>query len=168
MHGAWETGMRIRHRKSAVAVLSFVAALSLAGSGDAPAAALATSVTVPISGIVDGAPESVSLSGSLLIVSTLVTDATLASPKERLVIKVVNVSGAGLTSGASYVASGEDRLLRQMALSDHIDLMFPFYRTSDGPRSARSAMASITLKFDLVSGALTGATATFAAPKLPS
>ena len=73
--------MRIRHRKSAVAVLSFVAALSLAGSGDAPAAALATSVTVPISGIVDVAPESVSLSGSLLIVSTLVTDATLASPK---------------------------------------------------------------------------------------
>jgi len=155
--------------KSAVVVLSFVGALALAGRGDAAATTLATSVTVPISGIVNGQPESVSLSGSLLIVSTFVTDSTLTTPKERLVIKAVNVSGVGLTSGAKYVATGEDRLLRPLAVSDHIDIMFPFYpATPGGSRSARSAMASITLQFDLLSGALTRATATFSSPKLPS
>jgi hypothetical protein len=147
--------------------LSFVAALSLAGSGDAPAAALTASITIPISGIVDGQPESVSLSGNLLIESTLVQDPLLTTPKERLTFKLVSVTGVGMTSGQKYVATGEDRLLRLLALSDHLDLMFPFYRQSDGPRSARAAMASITLKFDLVTGAVTGVTATFTSPKLP-
>ena len=159
--------MKVRRTKSFVVVLSFLAALSLAGSGDAPAAPLATSVTIPISGTVDGGPESVSLSGNLSIVSTLVTDALLTTPRERLTIKVVDVSGVGLTSGAKYVATGEDRLQRLLALTDHLDLIFPFYPSSDGPRSARSAMASINLKFDLVTGALTGATATFSSLRLP-
>jgi hypothetical protein len=162
-----ERAMTIRRTKSAVAVLAFVAAASIAGSGDAPAAAVQTSVTIPISGTVNGAPESVLLSGSLLIVSTVVTDPTLAAPKERLAIKVVKVSGVGLMSGAAYVATGEDRLLRQMVLSDRLDIMFPFYRTSDGPSSGRSAMASITLRFDLATGSLASATATFSSPKLP-
>ena len=153
--------------RSALFVLSCVAVVCLAGSGDAPAAALATSVTIPISGTVEGGAESVSLSGSLRIVSTVVSDTTLASPKERLVVTLVGVSGVGLTSGAQYVATGEDRLLRQLSLSDHIDVMFPFYRASDGPRSARSAAASVTLTFDLLARSLTGATAAFGSPKLP-
>jgi hypothetical protein len=53
-------------------------------------------------------------------------------------------------------------------MTDHLDIMFPFYQASVGPRSARSAMASITLKFDLVTGSITGATATFSSPRLPS
>jgi len=161
--------MRIDRTKSAAVILSFVAALSMAGSGDAPAAVVSTSLTVPISGVVDGRPESVSLSGNLLIVSTLVADSTtINSPKERLAFKVVNVSGVGLTSGAKYVATGEDWLVRRLALSDQLDLLFPFYTaTPDGKRSARSAMASITLKFDLTTGTLTSATATFSSPRLP-
>ena len=102
-----------------------------------------------------------------MIVSTVVIDPLLTSPKERIAITLVDVSGVGLTSGAKYVAVGEDRLLRRLALSDQIEIMFPFYRaTPDGRLSARSAMASITLKFDLPTGALTGATATFSSPKL--
>ena len=159
--------MKSRQSKSARFVLSCVAALCLAGTGDAPAAALETSLTIPVSGTVDGGAESVSLSGSLRIVSTVVSDATLASLKARLAITLVDVSGVGLTSGAQYVAAGEDRLLRQLSLSDHIDVMFPFYRTSDGPRSARSAAASVTLTFDLLARSLTGATATFGSPKPP-
>jgi hypothetical protein len=159
--------MRTRRTKSALIVLAFLAAVLLAGSGDVPAAALATSLSIPIAGTVDGAPESVSLSGSLSIVSTVVIDPLLASPRERTVIKLVDVSGVGLTSGAKYVAVGEDRLLRLLTLSDQVEIMFPFYRaTPDGRLSARSAMATITLKFDLLTGSLTGATATFAAPKL--
>jgi hypothetical protein len=160
--------MRIRRTKSAVVVLSFLVALSLAGGGVAPAAALATTITIPISGTVDGGPESVSLSGSLQIASTLVVDPLLAAPKVRLVIKLVNGSGVGLTSGAKYVAAGEDRLLRQLALSDHLDIMFPFFRATSGAQSARSAMASMTLNFNLATGSVTGATATFSSPKLPA
>src|SRR5256712_3209954 len=159
--------MRTRRTKSALVVLSFLAAVLLASSGDAPAVPLATSVAIPIAGTVDGAPESVSLAGTLSIVNTLVIDPLLTSPRERISITLVNVSGVGLTSGAKYVAVAEDRLLRRLALSDHIEIMFPFYpATPDGRLSARSAMASITLKFDLPTGALTGATATFSSPKL--
>jgi hypothetical protein len=159
--------MKSHQSKSALFVLSCVAALCLAGSGDVPAAALETVLTIPISGTVDGGAESVSLSGSLRIASTVVSDTTLVSPKERLTVTLVGVSGVGLTSGAQYVATGEDRLLRQLSLSDHIDVMFPFYRTTDGPRSARTAAASITLTFNLLAQSLTGATATFGSPKLP-
>jgi hypothetical protein len=159
--------MTIFRMKSALAVLGFAAALAVLGSGDAPAATIDSSLAIPISGIVNGGPESVSLSGRLVIVSTLVTDVTLATPKVRLAISIAGVSGTGLTSGTMYVAGGENRLLRRLALSDHVDVMFPFYRSSDGPRSARSAMASITLGFDLATGSITRATAAFSSPKLP-
>jgi hypothetical protein len=160
--------MKSRQSRAILFAVSFVAVLAVAGSGDAPAAAIESRLTVPISGTVDGGAESVSLSGSLLIVSTAIAaDTTLASPKARLAITVVNVSGVGLMSGAKYVATGEDRLLRQLSLSDHLDVLFPFYRVSDGPGSPRSAMASITLTFDLPARWLKSATATFGAPKLP-
>jgi hypothetical protein len=160
--------MKSRQSTSAVFVLSCVAAICLAGSGDVPAAALETRLTIPISGTVDGGPESVSLSGSLRIVSTVVSDVALVSPKVRHTITLDGVSGIGLTSGARYVATGEDRLLRPLSVSDHIDVMFPFYRASDGARAARTAAAAITLTFDLPAQSLTGATATFGAPKLPA
>src|SRR3954451_21712180 len=115
--------MTILRTKSAVTVLAFVAVLSIAGSGDAPAASLETRVTIPISGVVDGGTESVSLSGRLLLVSTPVTDVTLTSPRTRLAVTMVGVAGVGLTSGTKYVATGEDRLLRRMAASDHIDVL---------------------------------------------
>ena len=160
--------MKSRQSKSILFVLTFVAVLAAAGSSDTPAAALESRLTIPISGTVDGGAESVSLSGSLLIVSAAVAaDATLASPKTRLAIRVVNVSVVGLMSGAIYIATGEDRLLRQLSPSDHLDVLFPFYRASDGPGAARPAMASITLTFDLPARSLKSATATFGAPKLP-
>lgn len=158
--------MRTR-RPSALFVLWFLVAVLLAGSGDAPAAAVGTIVTIPIAGTVDGAPESVTLSGSLLIARTFVTDPLLAVPRERITITLVGVSGVGLTSGATYVAVGEVRKLRVLAASDHLEVVFPFYRTTpNGRLSARSAMASMTLNFDLVTGSLTGATATFSSPRL--
>ena len=159
--------MKSRQSKAARFALSCVVVIAVGGSGDVPAAALETSLTIPISGTVDGGAESVSLSGSLRIVSTVVADTTLATPKGRLVITLVGVSGVGLVSGAKYVATGEDRLLRQLSVSDHIDVLFPFYRISAGPGSARSGMASITLTFDLIAQSLKGATGTFGSPKLP-
>jgi hypothetical protein len=160
--------METRRPTLVVYVLSLLAAILMTTRADLPAETLASSVTVPIAGTVDGLPESVSLSGSLQIVSTLVTDALLEDgPKVRLAIKAVDVSGVGLTSGATYAATGENMLIRRLAISDQFEVMVPFFRaTADGPLSARSAMATLALKFDLTTGALTGATATLSAPKL--
>lgn len=139
--------------------------------GDTPALAqsLTSSLTIPIAGTVNGLTESVSLSGSAEIVSTLVLDPLLGTlPRELISIKLINVSGLGLSTGTSYVATGEDVLLRLLATSDLIEITFPFYPdTPDGASSARSALASITLNFDLLTGALTGGTAGFSTPSFP-
>lgn len=141
---------------------------SLTGTGDGltESVSLTSSLTIPIAGTVDGVAESVSLSGSAEIVSTLVLDPLLGTlPREIISIKLVNVSGVGLLTGKSYVAEGEDVLLRLLVTSDLIEIAFPFYPdTPDGTSSARSALASITLNFDLLTGALTGGTAAFSTP----
>jgi hypothetical protein len=157
--------MRTRRPTTALVVLSLLAGGLLTASGDA--APLATRMTIPIAGTVDGLPESVSLSGSISIASTLIVDPLLDAPRVLLSFKLVNVSGTGLVTGARYVAAGEDTDLRVLAISDKLEIMFPLYRdTPTGPLSARSAMASIVVKYDLVTGAPTAATASFSAPKL--
>jgi hypothetical protein len=147
-------------------VLPLLAALLVIGSADTPAASVTSTLTIPIAGTVTASPESVSLSGSIQIVNTLVRDSLLGSPpKVRLSIKLVNVSGVGLSTGTKYVATGEDTLLRLLKISDSFEITFPFYRdTPNGRSSARSALAAITLKFDLLSGTLSGATASFSTP----
>src|ERR1051325_4563994 len=116
-----EAAMKTR-RHTALVVLSLLAAIVLAGSGDAPAAALATRLAIPIPGTGDGAPESVSLSGTLQIVSTVIIDPLLSAPRSRMAVTLVDVTGTGLTSGLTYVAVGENRLLRRLVPSDHVDL----------------------------------------------
>ena len=149
----------------AVFAVALLTGAVLAVGADAPAAAFARRVTVPIVGTVDGQPESVALSGEIEIASTLVTDA-VDSPKERLSLKLVGVSGVGLVTGAKYVATGEQSLVRLLVATDQLDLTFPFYRaTADGPLSARTAAASITLNFDRLTGTVTKVTASFSTPK---
>jgi hypothetical protein len=159
--------MRTHRSKHALFVLSLLTTVLLTGSTHSTAASVTSTVTVPISGVISGGPaENVSLSGSVQIVSTLVLDPLLGSPpRERLSIKLVNVSGVGLSTGARYVATGEDAVLRLLKVSDLVEIAFPFYRdTPNGRSSARSALAGITLQFNLLTGALTGATASFSTP----
>jgi len=149
-------------------VLSILTVMLLAATADVPAAVLTSSVTIPVAGVVNGLPESVSLSGSVTIVSRLSSDPLLGEAmRNRLTIKLVNVSGVGMTSGRSYVATGENTMMRLGSISDQFGVMFPFYRnTAAGPMAARSAMVSITLKVDLLSGAIGGATASISTPRL--
>lgn len=157
--------MRTCRSTSFVLVVALLTGILLATRADVPAAALSPSISVPIVGIVAGQPESVALAGTIQIANLLVTDENGNSPKERLSLKLVGVSGAGMLSGAKYVAIGDESLVRPLVASDQIVIMFPFYRaTANGPLSARSAAASIVLNFDLVTGALTKATAGFSAP----
>lgn len=159
--------MRTAGSTSTVLILATVVAFVLATDADLRAAVVARTVNVPIAGIVAGAPESVVLAGTLAIVATPVTGQVDGSPKQRLVLKLVDVSGAGLVSGAKYVAAGEASLVRPLAASDRIEIMFPFYpATVEGPLSARSAAATIVLDVDLPTGGIARATASLSAPKI--
>lgn len=161
--------MRTGRSTSFVLVVALLTGVLLATRADVPAAASSRTISVPIAGTVDGQPESVALAGTIEIASMLVTDTSGSTPKERLGLKLVGVSGAGMQTGAKYVASGEENLVRPVVASDHIEVRFPFYRaTADGPLSARSATASIVLTFDLLTGGITKATASFSSPKVLS
>ena len=159
--------MRTGRSTSFPLVVALLTGVLLGTRADVPAAALTPRISVPIVGTVDGRPESVALAGTIEIANVLVTDTNGSSPKERLSLKLVGVSGAGVVSGAKYVASGEESLVRPLVASDHIEVMFPLYRaTADGPLSARSVAASIVFNFDLLSGAVTKVTASFSTPKV--
>jgi hypothetical protein len=159
--------MRTCRPTSFVLVVALLTGVVLATRADVPAAAVGPRISVPIVGTVDGRPESVALAGTIEIASLLVTDTNGSSPRERIALKLVGVSGAGVVTGAKYVASGEENLVRPLVASDQIEVMFPFFRaTVDGPLSARSAAASMVLNFDLLSGTITKATATFSTPKV--
>jgi hypothetical protein len=161
--------MRTCRSTSFALVVALLTAVLLATRADVPASALSPRISVAIVGTVDGRPESVALAGTIEIANLLVTDANGTSPKERLSMKLVGVSGAGVLTGAKYVASGEENLVRPLVASDHIEVMFPFFRaTADGPLSARSAVASIVFNFDLLTGAITKATASFSTPTVPA
>jgi hypothetical protein len=148
-------------------VVALLTGVLLATRADVPAAAFNRTVSVPIVGTVAGQPEGVALAGTIEIASTLVTDANGSSPKERLALKLVGVSGAGVVTGAKYVAVGEESLVRPLAATDHLEIMFPFFRaTVDGPLSARTAAASIVLNVDLLTGGILKASASFSAPNV--
>lgn len=125
-----------------------------AGSAIAP---VPGSYSVSISGTVDGLPESVYISGLALVSSQLVKDPDFGT--RNVVVNVdINVTATGLKSGKKYICDGQDSLIRQLALSDTVQITFPFYEKGM-PQKARSAVATINLKFNTTTGVMTGATA---------
>jgi hypothetical protein len=153
-------------------VLSFlvgIATLALAGSAvsaggttltvtaGSAIAAVPGSYSVSISGTVDGLPESVYISGLALVSSRLVKDPDFGSRNVVVAIDL-NVTAVGLKTGTKYVCDAQDSLIRQLVLSDTVQITFPFYQKSM-PHRARSGVATFNLKFDVNTGVLTGATA---------
>jgi hypothetical protein len=130
------------------------------------AAPLTSSITIPIAGTVTGATESIVLSGTAEIASTFVLDTLLIEPPRELIsIKLVKVSGVGLSTLARYVVAGQNVLLRPLVSSDLIEITFPLAPdTPGGTSQARPVLASFTLKFDVVVGSLTGGVARFSTP----
>jgi hypothetical protein len=126
-------------------------------AGGATASTTPGALSVAISGTVDGLPESVYISGLALISSKPVKDPDFGS-KNVIVAIDLNVSAVGVKTGTKYVSDGQDSLVRQMALSDTVQITFPFYKSASGPAAARSAFVSFTLNYD-TSGTLKSATA---------
>src|SRR5881397_673295 len=139
----------------------------LGGLLGGPSARADSSVAIAISGTVDGSPESVYVSGLAQITSTLVkTDPTFNHPPRVILsIDLHNVTGKGLSTGATYVTKAQDEVLRPLAPSDLVAIAFPFYpNTAVGFRSARAGLASFNLSFDVTTGNITGGTATVSTP----
>ncbi len=126
--------------------------------------AFANTLVVPISGTVDGLPESVSLSGTAEIRSALVTNDPGTPPDVILRIKLLDVSGPG-QSGTTYIAPAENIIVRPLGPTDFIEMVFPFFPSgSGGHLKARSGRVTFTLGFDVQTGDLTGVTASLRAP----
>jgi len=154
--------MRTRRPVFARTVMSLLVAILGGLLGGGTSAFAASSVAIPIFGTVDGSPESVYVTGVAQITSALVkTDAKFHHP--RRVIQ--NVSGQGLSTGTTYVTTGQDEVMRQLVASDLVEITFALSPNgAEGLTSARAGLASFTLTFDVSTGALTGGTATVSTP----
>ena len=155
---------------------ALVSLLVLAAGGLVSAVALAqtalvpTSTVVAIAGTVTGLPESVYFTGPAQL-STRPAPGRIAGATAHVVVSIDlrQLSGRGLSTGASYVSSGHANLTRVFAASDLIQLTFPFVRDGAGPVSpSRTGVATFVLAYDVTTGALTAAAATIAAPDLPN
>ena len=115
--------------------------------------------TVPVSGMVGGAPEVVAFSGNVQIRSLLVKDPDFGKPPTvQLSIDLVDVIGRGLTSKAKYVTTAEFINSTEIDANEVIELTFPFQPESrKGYLVARAGLMALTLKFDARNGAITGA-----------
>jgi len=151
--------------KTAQWLVPAVLSLSL---GFAPAVhAQAASKTVPIAGTVSGQPESVSFSGAARIDVTEAAD-NLSGSVPRMVVSItlIDVSGRGSSTGATYLLSGQTTLTRRLSANDLIEVTFPFFvRGSPAVAVTRTAVASLSYSYDPKSGRLVSADASLAAPK---
>jgi len=149
------------------AVIALLVAMLGGLLGGSTSALAGSSVAIAIFGTVDGVPERVYVSGVAEITSTVMK----AGPKFNharsvmLSIDLHNVSGQGLSTGATYVTESQEEVMRPLVASDQVEITFPLYSEGlGGLTSARAGLASFTLTFDVGTGALTGGTATISTP----
>jgi hypothetical protein len=116
---------------------------------------------IPYSGTLDGLPEGVFLFGLVQISMNVVRDPDFGQPPiVVLSFDLGNVLGVGLSTGANYVASAGQALVRPLVASDVVEITFPVMPSgAGGALKARPAVASFTLNYNLATGRLTGATA---------
>jgi len=146
--------------------LALLVAMLAGVLGGSTSALANSSAAIAISGTVDGLPESVYVSGLAQITTTLVKTDKFHHPRRVILsIDLHNVSGQGLSTGATYVTTAQDEVMRRLVASDLVEITFPLYSNAAGGLStARAGLASFRLTFDVNTGALTGGTATVSTP----
>ena len=151
------------HRAMFAVVLSLLVGLvGAVTTATSPAVAIVAvgateAAMIAYTGTVDGAPEAVALNGFVRVASKVVRDPDFGKPPiVLLTIDFSGVTGVGLVTGAKYVTSGDQQLIRPLVAVDVVDVTFAvFPGTRGGMAKARSALASLTLLYDTNSGALT-------------
>ena len=149
--------------------LPLLVAMLIGVLGTGTSALADSSTAISISGTVDGLPESVYVSGLAQITTTLVKAAAKIHHPRRVMLSIDlhNVSAQGLSTGATYVITAQDEVMRRLVASDLVEITFPLYSNAAGGLStARAGLASFRLTFDVHTGALTGGTATVGTPNL--
>jgi hypothetical protein len=108
-----------------------------------------------------GDPENVLLLGSVQIDTVVVRDPDFGAPPIVLLsIDFSNVSGVGLKTKTKYVTSGGQDLVRPLVAKDVVDVTFAIFPDNDtGFTSARPALASLTLHYNLRQEAFVSGTA---------
>ena len=125
-----------------------------------------TTLTVPILGNVTGPTETVYLAGLVRITSNATTTSTVGAKPVVLLIDFTKVSGLGLSTGATYVSNAQAAVIRPLAVRDEVEVAFPFFPSRTGGfLSARSAVATFSLSYNVTAGQLTAGTAVLATPK---
>ncbi len=139
--------MRTRRPVFARTVMSLLVAILGGLLGGGTSAFAASSVAIPIFGTVE-------------------TDGKFHHPRRVILsIDLQNVSGQGLSTGTTYVTTGQDEVMRRLVASDLVEITFALSPNgAEGLTSARAGLASFTLTFDVSTGALTGGTATVSTP----
>jgi hypothetical protein len=148
------------------AILSF--SFALAPSLKAVPALLPSSVTVPVAGTVFGLPESVFFSGTAQIsVRPAEADAPGAVRHVVISIDLGQLSGQGLSTGATYVAGGLVNLSRVLRPHDVVETTIPFSIAGSAPTdAARTAVAQFEFRFSMSDGTISAVTASVAASAL--
>ena len=158
--------MKTRRPLFAVVLSVLVAVIGGVVGGSSPALAVVSiassgTTTIPYSGTVSGAPESVFLSGYVQIAMKVVRDPDFGKPPIVLLsIDLSKVSGVGLKTGTRYVTSGGQELIRPRVPTDVVEITFAFFPSGTGGFTrARQALASFTLNYDVSTGAFASGTA---------
>lgn len=141
------------------AALTFLLALlgSLMWGTAANAAVTVTNsgVVVPITGVVAGAPETVSFSGNATISLRLVPadPGSVAPPMMAFTVDLTQVTGTGLTTGKTYIISGPEIINRPLGLVTSLQVTFPFLVDGDF-LGARTGLASFAITYNPTTNSL--------------
>jgi hypothetical protein len=104
-------------------------------------------------------PELINCTGPVKIATAAVSDPTLP-PGVVVTVDVRDLSCVGQTTGATYINSGFANLTRPLLATDLVQTTFAVYpETAGGYMDARTAMVTLNLIYDTITGALTTASA---------
>src|SRR5712691_7172343 len=158
--------MKTRRPLCTVVLLLLVGIIGGLVVGSSPALAVVSiassgTTTILYAGTVRGAPEPVFLMGFVQFEMVVVRDPDFGTPPiVRLSIDFSHVAGVGLKTGTKYVTSGGQDLIRPLVATDVVDVTFAIFpNTSTGFASARPALASFTLNYNVRTEAFASGTA---------
>jgi hypothetical protein len=122
-----------------------------------------SSFTFTLAGTVAGGSEAVTCSGPVKVTAMVVKDPSMP-PNAIVSLDTSSLACTGAKTGATYLNSGEATLTRLLGPTDQVQAAISLYPdTPNGFMRARSGVATLSLRYDVAAGALTGVTGTLAA-----
>ena len=143
--------------------MSGIAAPVVYGQTIIAVATVDSTLDIPVSGtVIEPDGTVLSISGSVTVNSTKVTDADGTSPRVVLSFDFSKVSASdGLTATGAFKTGGfQDIKIRPLQAFDVIPITCPYFLNKLGVSSAETWLVTTSLKFDVTTGLLAGGSAT--------